>query len=331
MIQPDCREFELQPREALLRPLYLSICRADQRYYQGNRPPEVLAKKLPMALIHECCATVVYDPTGTFKKGDTVVPCPNVPSEVDAFIAENYLPSSKFRSSGYDGFMQEYVAVQPERLTKAPANIPPQVLAFLELISVSMHALTRFDAIAHGRREKLAVWGDGNLGFIHSLLLRYLYPQAEITVLGVDEEKLSYFTFCDRRMHVNDLPKDKSRFCDHAFECVGGQAAQYAINQMIDVISPEATISLLGVSENPPPVNTRLVLEKGLRLFGSSRSGVADFQAAADLLAQNPKAAAYLEQLVGEVIPVRSLPDIHKAFAADNHLRFGKTVMSWEI
>lgn len=32
---------------------HLSICNADQRYYQGLRAEAVLKKKLPMALIHE--------------------------------------------------------------------------------------------------------------------------------------------------------------------------------------------------------------------------------------------------------------------------------------
>jgi hypothetical protein len=34
---------------------------------------------------------------------------PNDPTEEDPIIAENYLRSSRFRSSGYDGFMQDYV------------------------------------------------------------------------------------------------------------------------------------------------------------------------------------------------------------------------------
>ncbi|SUM34962.1 zinc-binding dehydrogenase [Staphylococcus gallinarum] len=46
---------------------------------------------------------------------------------------------------------------------------------------------------------------------------------------------------------------------------------------MIDLISPEGSISLLGVSEYGVEINTRMVLEKGLTLFGSSRSGAQDF------------------------------------------------------
>ncbi len=92
--------------KVIVRPTHLSICNADQRYYQGTRSKEVLAKKLPMALIHEGIGRVVGDDTGTFTPGDCVVMLPNAPVEKDAFIAENYLRSSQFCGSGFDGFMQ---------------------------------------------------------------------------------------------------------------------------------------------------------------------------------------------------------------------------------
>lgn len=37
----------------IVRPLYMSICAADQRYYTGSRDENVLSQKLPMSLIHE--------------------------------------------------------------------------------------------------------------------------------------------------------------------------------------------------------------------------------------------------------------------------------------
>ena len=102
-------EIDIFKPEVIVRPLYLSICNADQRYYQGTRDAKVLAKKLPMALIHEGIGEVVYAPDNSFKPGDKVVMIPNTPVEEDEIIAENYLRSSKFRASGFDGFMQEYV------------------------------------------------------------------------------------------------------------------------------------------------------------------------------------------------------------------------------
>ena len=45
----------------LVKPTYMAICHADQRYYQGKRDASVLAKKLPMAMIHEACGVVVTE------------------------------------------------------------------------------------------------------------------------------------------------------------------------------------------------------------------------------------------------------------------------------
>ena len=64
---------EIDLNGVIVRPTYLSICQADQRYYQGSRPAEVLDNKLPMALIHEGIGKVVYDSTGEFKSGDNVI------------------------------------------------------------------------------------------------------------------------------------------------------------------------------------------------------------------------------------------------------------------
>ena len=331
MLEVACEELDLTGGGVLLRPRFLSICRADQRYYQGARPREALRAKLPMALIHECAAEVVFDPAGCFSPGALVVPCPNLPTQIDEFIAENYLPGSRFRSSGADGFLQEYVLSPADRLVRAPANTRPEVSAFLELISVAMHTISRFERFSHARRDRLAVWGDGNLGYIMALLLRALYPACELTVLGVVEEKLAWFSFADRRLHVDRVRvKAGGYLCDHAFECVGGMGCRPAINQMIDLVAPEGTLALLGVSENVVELNTRMVLEKGLRLFGSSRSGVFDFQGAADLLQSNPRLGQALERLIADVVPVRSIADIHSAFRLDAQQSFGKTVLAFD-
>ena len=44
----------------VVRPTYLSICAADQRYYQGKRKKEILDKKLPLTLIHEGVGQGLY-------------------------------------------------------------------------------------------------------------------------------------------------------------------------------------------------------------------------------------------------------------------------------
>lgn len=327
MIDVTYKEIDLAEGQVIMRPCKMSICKADQRYYQGARSQAALKEKLPMALIHECVARVVYDPTGTFRVGDLVVPIPNTPVEEDGIIAENYRRSSYFRSSGNDGFCQDFIAAAADRIVKLPDGVNLNVASFTELVSVCVHAISRFESFSHSRRDKVGIWGDGNVGYIAALILHYLYPKTELYVFGTVEDKLAYFSFAKAAYHVDRVPSDLR--IDHAFECVGGAGSRSAINQIIDLINPEGTVSLMGVSENFVDINTRMVLEKGLRLYGSSRSGREDFQKTVDLFAKEPQLVRYLENLVGDVVKVESIPQLHRAFDLDFHRAFGKTVIDW--
>lgn len=313
----------------IIRPKFLSICQADQRYYNGNRPAEILNQKLPMALIHEAVGEVVFSRNTDFNVGDNVVMIPNTPTESDDVILENYLRSSKFRSSGFDGFMSEHVFMDEDRLVKLPHDINLEVASFTELISVAVHAIHRFKLFSHERKDIIGVWGDGSLGYIVSLLLKFIFPNSKIYIFGVNDERLALFSFTDKRFKVNEVPDDIK--IDHAFECVGSNKSQAAINQIIDLINPQGSLSLLGVSEYQIPINTRMVLEKGLNLFGSSRSGRVDFVNTVNLLKEFPDLSNYLENLITNKVEVSSIQDIDKAFILDNNSRFGKTVLIWNI
>lgn len=313
----------------VVRPTHLSICAADQRYYTGSRGKEALAKKLPMALVHEGIGEIVFDPEKKIKIGSKVVMIPNTPIENDEVIKENYLRTSKFRSSGFDGFMQDYVFMERDRLVVLPDDLNTNVAAFIELITISMHALTRFQEKAHKRCDTFGVWGDGNLGFITSLVLKKLYKNSKVIVFGKTPWKLDNFSFVDEIYQINEIPADLR--IDHAFECVGGKGSQYAIEQIIAHTHPEAVVSILGVSEYPIEINTRMVLEKGLMIIGSSRSGRADFVKTVEFLDDFSDVIEYLTTLVGKVIEVKSIQDIVKAFEFDLSSSWGKTVMEWKI
>lgn len=319
---------DISQDDVLVRPTHLSICHADQRYYQGTRAKEVLEKKLPMSLIHEGIGVVEYDPRGEFEVGKHVVMIPNTPCEEDPYIGENYLRSSKFRGSGFDGFMQDYVAMRRDRLVLLPEGINLNVAAFTEIVSVSYHAINRFIKFSHERRDRIGIWGDGNLAFITSLLLKKRLPDSEVLIFGVNDYKMRDFVFADGTYDIGEIPGDLT--IDHAFECVGRAASGNAINQIIDYIRPEGTISILGVSEDPVPINTRMVLEKGLRVFGSSRSGYEDFRGTIALYRENKDVQEYLERLICDIIPVKSIADMSKAFDSDIKKPSGKTIMLWE-
>lgn len=317
---------EIELDGVVVRPTYLSICQADQRYYQGSRPAEILDEKLPMALIHEGIGEVVFDGEGNFKSGDKVVMIPNTPSGDDV-CRLNYSYKSRFRGSGFDGFTSDLIKLESDRVVKLPDYFNDYVSAFIELITVAYQGIAKFDGLAVTPKDRLGVWGDGNLGFITSLLLKELYPESEVIIFGKHQENLNLFSFADEMYRIHDVPDDLA--IDHGFECVGSSASQTAIEQIIDLINPQGTINLFGVSEYPVPINTRMILEKGITLQGNSRSEREDFIGVVSLLENNPELFDYLEKLVTTVCEINSLNDLKEAFDKDSISKFGKTVLKW--
>lgn len=312
--------------EVLIRPRYLAICHADQRYYLGKRDASVLRKKLPMALIHESCGEVLFDPTSTLAVGQKVVLIPNIPGEKSDFIYENYARGSGFRSSGYDGFMREFVNLPVDRVV--PFNsIPLKMAAITEFVSVAVHAVDRFECISHMDRDVIGIWGDGSLAFVVACVLERTFPDSKIVVVGKDARKLSNFSFVHRTYLAQDLPQDF--YVDHAFECAGGEGSYYAIDDVIRTISPQGTLMLMGVSENKIPIKTRDVLEKGLTLVGCSRSGRKDFERSVEIMEQSD-VQNRLHAIIYEIDPIKSVSDLHRAFSLDLATPF-KTVFEWNM
>jgi ribitol-5-phosphate 2-dehydrogenase len=317
---------EMELDGVVVRPTFLSICQADQRYYQGSRPAEILDKKLPMALIHEGIGEVVFDNSNSFKSGDKVVMIPNTPCGEDVCRA-NYSYNSKFRGSGFDGFTSDLIKLDKDRVVKLPDDFNLYVSAFIELITVAYQGICKFEELNVVSKNTLGVWGDGNLGFITALLLKEKFPDSKIIVFGKHQENLNLFSFADEIYRIHDVPNDLT--VDHGFECVGSSASQSAIDQIIDLINPQGTINLFGVSEYPIPINTRMILEKGLTVQGNSRSEREDFVGVVKLLSKNHDLFDYLEKLITNVCEINSLNDLKEAFDNDYISNFGKTILKW--
>ena len=287
---------------------------------------EVLEKKLPLTLIHEAVGRVIYDPKGEFENNEKVVLIPNTPQEDDNVIKENYRRTSLFRSSNFDGFMQSVVLMNRDRIIPI-RGVEESIGSLLETVSISINAVDNFSNKSHIKKDIIGVWGAGNVAYITSLILKKEFPDSKIVVFGRNEERLAYFSFVDETILTNQIPSDMK--IDHAFECIGGIGSEIAVDEMIDYINPQGTINLLGVSEEPIRINTRMVLEKGLTLLGNSRSGYIDFEKSIEFM-QNKEIQNYMKNIVSEIIEVNSINDIYTAFDNDINNKF-KTVMRWNI
>lgn len=313
------------PDDVIVRPKYLSICAADQRYFQGNRPPEVLKEKLPLALFHECVAEVIRDPQGTLKKGSLCVLLPGglASQEEDS----NYQQGAFFRSSNADGFCQEVMFLNREELIPLPEDAD-YIYVFTELMSVCCQAYKRLAQAATMKdKAKIGIWGDGAMAFMMALALSQLKPSSEIYVYGKHDEKLINFSFVKNRINIFD--KTDKTTIDVAFECVGGNGAQLAIAHAIEKMTPRGTLVLMGVSETAPVIPTRTILEKGLSLIGCSRSTKSDFRQAIEIIS-NSTIKNTLYKIVSTKTKVSSSPELMDAFLNDKNLDY-KTVISFQL
>lgn len=317
-------ELENIDNKVIVKPKFLSICAADLRYYFGWRDQKILEKKYPISLIHEGVGEVVWDESKTFNKGDKVILIPNQNSIVNY---SNYLETTNFSSSSVDGFMQEVVLSNKENLLKIENQS-------LDLISYSLCELTSvaFQAIRSLKKSikenhVIGLWGDGSLSYILQVCLKELYPKNKILVFGKHKEKMNIFNSSCQKIEINNVDKNSHKV-DIAFECVGGESSEKAINQIIDVINPLGKIVLLGVSENPININTRTILEKGIALVGRSRSDYTDFKDALNLM--STKSAKDLDRVISIVQKVNNISDMKRTF--DESLNQShKTIMEWNV
>lgn len=311
---------------AIVRPRYMAICHADQRYFQGRRDPSVMRKKLPMALIHECVGEVLFDPSGKFSRGEQVALIPNIPGRLSGDIYENYAEGSAFLSSGHDGFMRDVVNLPSNRMV-ACDGVDSRVAAITEFVSVTAHAFDRFNRTAHGKRDRIAIIGDGSLAYALACTLSVLAPESKLIIIGRNSEKLALFSFAAERYYSDSLPDDL--LFDHAFECAGGEGSADAIDCVISHIAPQGSLMLMGVSEYPVPVYTRNVLEKGMSIVGCSRSGRLDFERAVEVMRARD-IQNRLKQIIHVDDPVCNVKDIKRVFSTDLQTPF-KTVFEWRI
>ena len=311
----------------------MAICKADIRYYLGNRDPNVLNHKYPLAPIHEAVGHVVKDPTGTFKKGDKVILIPNSVDEayftdpenrrcLRPDLGQNYYPKATFRSSTADGFLRNYYTCEPDLLVKYD-KVKPSLAVFSELLSVACAALRRID---FSQVERMALFGDGIMAYITYIALMYAHPELDLTVFGVDSQKMNAFKKC-KTAKIETYSGDKF---DTLIECVGGRFSEDAINSMIKLAIPGADLILMGVSEDRVAINTRTILEKGLSLKGVTRSTREDFVNVSKMI-EDKEVQKDLSIMVLSENTINSVGDIYKCFEADisNRLVIGKNIMKW--
>lgn len=314
-------EHELSDGEVVVCPSLASVCHADLRYYTGNRREEDLFNKLPMALFHEGIGSIVASRDPDLKIGEKVVIVPSIPyyklihgrkedccGSCRRGADDNYCEKGVFLGSGYDGIGQSRIVLPSENVIPIPDGVPDDIALLAELCSISLYGISRLDQESL-KREKIAIFGDGPVGFLTAAVLSHIYdvPKERLLVFGADIKKLNQFDFATQH-HIKNFDSLVEEDVTVAIECTGGNFSEKAIDQAIDLLAYEGKLLLLGVTEQRIRINTRSILEKGITISGSSRSSAADFKALMKVF-QNKQ----FQQTISKLIPneTESIHNIH--------------------
>ncbi|WP_248928864.1 zinc-binding dehydrogenase [Paenibacillus hamazuiensis] len=319
-VQEVIVERELRSGYVAVEPTIASICHADLRYFGGMRKPEVLAKKLPMALLHEGIGTIAESASSKLPKGERVVVVPNLPGYLlqdippeeccpacRNEIEDNYCYRSQFMGSGFDGIAQSRLVIPEACAIPVPSSIPDEIAVLAELCSVSYRAARGISHLLD--KGSAAVFGDGPVGYLTAAMLHHAFGVGKdrLIVFGAIREKLDQFDFAETEM-VQSYDFKAGWKVDVVMECTGGRFSESAINQGIDILRPGGHLVAMGVSEEHVPINTRDVLEKGITIHGSSRSSIRDFEDVLKVMEQ-PECQNTLRKLIPEKYTVVSTAD----------------------
>ncbi|OZU88297.1 dehydrogenase [Virgibacillus indicus] len=336
----------LNERDVEVVPYLASVCHADLRYFTGNRRKKAIEEKLPMALFHEGLGIVESSLHPDFNKGDRVVIVPSIPGYVLNNTSRkacctncqngghpNYCLNGEFLGSGYDGIGQSNLVIGGDNLVLVPEEIDDNIAILTELCSVSLCAINQVENLLLTKEGKVAVFGDGPVGYLTATALHYIYEIAKenLLVFGAIPEKIAQFESFAMTALVEDFDFESESGVHTVFECTGGKFSSSAINQSIDLIAREGTLVLMGVSEELVPINTRDILEKGIRLKGSSRSTTDEFRKLMKAF-KNKEYQQALQRLIPEKsYSIKTTEDLTKAMNdAAAHKSWRKTNLSFD-
>ncbi|MEK8196572.1 alcohol dehydrogenase catalytic domain-containing protein [Lysinibacillus sp. FSL M8-0134] len=324
-------DVKTEANDVLIKVDYISICKADLRYYEGTRDARVLSLKYPMSLIHEATGIVLKDPQGQYNVGQKIVMIPNRVERKACEhcvcdhpqLGENYCPKALFASSNSDGFSKEIIAYPHQYILPVPVGLENKYAVFSEMLSVAIAAIRRIE-IPNGT---IAIWGDGVLGYLIVSALRFLNKDNRIIVVGKHREKVMKFPV-NKYFMINENIDEQIAL---AFECVGGNGAVSAINQILKEISVGGEVILTGVTEQEVPISTRKILEKGIKVSGITRSQKSDFEVALHLL-QQEEFLPFINSLILSENKISSITEFYYAFEKESKNKLlGKHLMQLQF
>lgn len=299
--QPERKE-----QNVLIRVRSFGICGSDIGAYVGTNP----LVSYPRIIGHEVAGEVLEVPKDEteLKIGDRVVLEPYV-------YCGNCYPCSNGHTNccenltvlgvHINGAMSEYFSHPRHLVHKVPADIPWNLLAMVEPLTISMHAVKR-SRVKKG--EHVVITGSGPIGLLAAQYALAL--EAIPVVVDPVEERLEFARKLGVKYTINPVRQDavseikaitQGTMAEVVIEASGNAAA---IRSSIDYAAYSGRISLVGWPKNEISLPTALFTKKELDIVGS-RNSFRSFPESIQLIAENKVdvAAVITKTIAFEEIP----------------------------
>lgn len=186
------------------------------------------------------------------------------------------------------GAAQEYFALPAENVLVLPKSMSLDEGAFVEPISVGVHAVRRGGDVAG---KKVVVLGAGTIGNLVAQVAKALGAKA-VMITDLSDYKLDKARACGIDHTVNTSREDLDQAvithfgrdrADLMIECVG---AQETVTQAVAVARKGTTIVIVGVFAKKPVVDLGLVQDRELSIVGTLMYQKPDYETAIELVQQ---------------------------------------------
>jgi L-gulonate 5-dehydrogenase len=269
-VEPSAR-VEAGPGEAVVRVQRAGICGSDIHILHGSNPFAVY----PRVIGHEFSGVVTAVGAGVtgVVAGDHVVVDPVIscglcyPCRVGR---SNVCANLQVLGVHRDGGFRDSLAVPAANLVKIPVDLPFDVAALAEPLSIAANVLDRTGC---GPEDTVLVYGAGTVGVTVVQVAKLL--GARCIVADIEPARLERArgfgadaTIDSRRHSVAELVRDETGGLGPTV-VIDGAGAVSLLDEACRIASPAGRIGLLGFSATPSPLSQQEVVRKELTIVGS--------------------------------------------------------------
>ena len=282
------------PSEVIVAVGATGVCGTDVHIYEWTGGYEMMTQAMPVTLGHEfagAIAAVGADVRG-LKEGTRIAVRPSVVCGQCAHCRAGDSDNCTQRKGigvTRDGSLASYVRVPGENCVEIPQDMPIDIAALTEPMTVCAEAADNAN-IRSG--ERVLILGPGNIGQGAALFARA--AGAEVTIVGKDDPtrlaSLARMGFADlvdsgERPLAEALAAhlERGRF-DAVIEATGSPAV---VQQGLDLLKKRGTMVLVGIHPRPVVLNLTKLVREHQHIIGSYRAPTPTWQRVVDFLSSN--------------------------------------------